>query len=251
MNNELAHLSGIVIETRIFTFRNAQVMVDRDLAEMYQVETKVLNQAVKRNIARFPETFRFALTSEEKIELVTNCDRFNKLKHSSVNPSVFTEQGVAMLSAVLRSPVAIQVSTAIINAFVQMRKTIGNYQHLLQLSTELQQHKLETKDNFEKVFKALETPELSPKQGVFFDGQIYDAYDFINQLVRKAKQSIVVIDNYIDETVITQLTKKQKNVAVYLLTKNISKRLQLDINKANKQYPTFKGVSFNKAHAVL
>src|SRR5699024_8744044 len=113
------------IENRIFTIRGEQVMIDRDLAEMYQVKTRVLNQAVKRNIERFPNIFRFQLNEDEKNELVTNCDRFESLKHSSVNPYAFTEQGVAMLSAVLRSDVAVNVSIQIMNAFVQMRKLIG------------------------------------------------------------------------------------------------------------------------------
>ena len=120
------------IENRIFTMRGVQVMVDRDLAELYQVETKVLNQAVKRNIDRFPTLFRFLLTDAEKDELVTNCDRFKNLKHSSNNPYVFTEQGVAMLSAVLRSNTAVKVSIEIINAFVEMRKLLHNNTLLLQ-----------------------------------------------------------------------------------------------------------------------
>lgn len=106
------------IENRILTLRGKQVMIDRDLAELYGVETKVLNQAVKRNVERFPEHFRFQLSNQEKDELVTNCDRFNGLKHSSVNPFAFTEQGVAMLSAVLKSETAVYTSIRIIDAFV-------------------------------------------------------------------------------------------------------------------------------------
>ena len=241
-------ISPVLIENRIFTFRNEQVMIDADLAEMYQVETKALNQAVKRNIDRFPETFRFQLNDTEKNELVTNCDRFDKLKHSSNNPYAFTEQGVSMLSAVLRSTTAIKVSIAIMNAFVQMRKTIGNHQQLLQLSNDFVAHRLETNEKFEQVFKALEAPEIKDKQGVFFDGQTYDAYDFVNGLIKNAKKSIILIDNYIDDTVITQLTKKHKGVTVIFLSKTIGKKLQLDIDKANTQYPTFKALVFAKAH---
>ncbi|MBC7000340.1 ORF6N domain-containing protein [Cytophaga sp. FL35] len=238
----------ILIENRIFTFRDEPVMIDRDLAEMYQVETKVLNQAVKRNLERFPQAFRFQLSDNEKNELVTNCDRFEKLKHSSNNPYAFTEQGVAMLSAVLRSQVAIQVSIQIMNAFVQMRKTIGNNLTLLQLSQDFKQHKLETDSKFEQVFQALEAPEIEHHQGVFFDGQTYDAYDFVSRLIKNAKQQIIVIDNYLDDSVITQLTKKKKDVDVLLLSKTISKKMQLDIAKASSQYPTFKAVPFTKAH---
>lgn len=238
----------IFIENRIFNLRGEPVMIDRDLADMYQVETKVLNQAVKRNIERFPEQFRFQLNNSEKNELVTNCDRFTNLKHASTNPYAFTEQGVAMLSAVLRSAVAIEVSIQIMNAFVQMRKTIGNNLSLLQLSEDFKQHKLETDSKFEQVFKALEAPEIEHKQGVFFNGQTYDAYDFINTLIKIAKQQIILIDNYIDDTVITQLTKKKKNVEVLLLSKTLSKKLQLDIEKANTQYPTFTAIPFAESH---
>jgi hypothetical protein len=153
-----------------------------------------------------------------------------------------------MLSAVLKSKIAVQVSIQIIEAFVQMRKTIGTNLQLLQLSKNFTQHKLETNQKFEQVFKALEAPEIQNKQGVFFDGQTYDAYNFVNTLIKKATKSIVVIDNYLDDSVITQLTKKQKNVSVYLLSKTISKQLQTDVAKANTQYPTFKTLTFTKAH---
>ncbi len=126
------------IQNYIFTIRGLQVMIDRDLAEMYGVENKRLNEQVKRNIERFPNKFRFQLTDDEKTELVANCDRFEKVKHSSANPYAFTEQGISMLSAVLRSNTAIQVSIKIIDAFVEMRKFIaynaGIFQRLIKLN---------------------------------------------------------------------------------------------------------------------
>ncbi|MBR1404672.1 MAG: ORF6N domain-containing protein [Treponema sp.] len=118
-------ITSVLIESKFFLIRGKQVMIDRDLAELYGVETKVINQAVKRNLERFPEEFRFQLTEDEMDELVTNCDRFNVLKHSSALPYVFTEQGVAMLSAVLRSETAVQVSIRIMNAFVQLRHFVS------------------------------------------------------------------------------------------------------------------------------
>lgn len=262
MKEKLQQIEPIQIENRIFTFRGEQVMIDSDLAEMYQVELKRLNEQVKRNIERFPEAFRFQLTSKEQQNLDSQSYSTNSKslrsqiatlengrgKHSKYFSYAFTEQGVAMLSAVLRSEIAIKVSLQIMNAFVQMRKTIGNHQQLLQLSADFTEHKLDSNQKFEAIFKALETPKLEKKQGVFFDGQTYDAYEFTTSLIKKATQSIVLIDNYIDDTVITQLTKKQKDVKVYLLCKTISKHLQLDINKANTQYPIFKGINFNKAH---
>lgn len=176
------------IESRIFVFRDSQVMLDRDLAEMYQVETKVLNQAVKRNIERFPKQFRFQLTDNEKMELVTNCDRFESLIHSSTNPFAFTEQGVAMLSAVLRSDVAVKLSIQIINAFVEMRKLIANHSGLLQRMDGIERKQLETDQKFEKVFKALESKDLIPAQGVFFDGQVFDAYELASKIIRSSKK---------------------------------------------------------------
>lgn len=236
------------IENRIFTIRGSQVMIDRDLAEMYQVETKVLNQAVKRNIERFPELFRFQLTNNEKIELVTNCDRFESLKHSSNTPFAFTEQGVAMLSAVLRSDIAVQVSIQIMNAFVEMRKLIANHSGLLQRMEGIELKQLETDQKFEQIFKALESKDLIPAQGVFFDSQVFDAYHLASKIIRSAKKHIVLIDNYIDENTLAHLAKKQKDVSVLLLTKTVSKQLNLDIKKANEQFGGFEAKQFDKSH---
>ncbi len=129
------------IKNKIYTIRDKQVMLDRDLSKLYGVETKVFNQAVKRNIERFPDNFRFQLTDIEKNELVTNCDRFNILKHSSSNPYVFTEQGVSMLSAILKSKIAIEVSIKIINSFVNMRKVISNNSLIYQKIDDLEKNK--------------------------------------------------------------------------------------------------------------
>lgn len=247
MSKELT-ISQKEIENRIFVFRNSQIMLDRDLAEMYQVETKVLNQAVKRNIERFPQQFRFQLTDNEKMELVTICDRFESLKYSSVNPYAFTEQGVAMLSAVLRSDVAVKVSIHIINAFVEMRKLIANHSGLLQRMDGIERKQLETDQKFEKVFKALESKDLIPAQGVFFDGQVFDAYNLASKIIRSAKKNIVLIDNYIDESALTHLAKKTKAVKVLLLTKTITKQLTLDVKKANEQYGNFQLKTFTKSH---
>jgi hypothetical protein len=153
-----------------------------------------------------------------------------------------------MLSAVLRSDTAIKVSIQIMNAFVQMRKMISNHQQLLQLSEDFQSHKLDTNRKFEEVFKALEAPSIKNKQGIFFNDQTYDAYQFVNDLIKKAEKSIVVIDNYVDDSVITQLTRKKQNVQVYILSKRLSASLKLDIEKANNQYPTFQGIVFERAH---
>lgn len=247
MSKELA-ISQKHIESRIFSIRDNQVMIDRDLAEMYQVEVKRLNEQVKRNIERFPESFRFQLTEGEKNELVANCDRFDTLKHSSNNPYVFTEQGVAMLSAVLRSETAIKVSIQIINAFVEMRKVIANHSGLLQRMDGVERKLVETDQKFEQVFKALERKDNIPTQGVFFDGQVFDAYELASKIIRSAKQNIVLIDNYPNETTLTHLAKKKKGVAVLLLTKTISQKLTLDVQKANEQYGNFTAKTFTQSH---
>ena len=241
-------ISSVTIESKIFNIQQQQVMLDRDLAELYQVPVKRLNEQVKRNIDRFPSTFRFQLNNQEKQDLVANCDRLNKLKYSSVNPYAFTEQGVAMLSAVLHSKIAIQVSIQIMTAFVEMRKLIANNASLAQRLDGLENKQINNEHKFEKLFTALEKGDLKPKQGIFYDGQIFDAYVLISNIIRSAKSSIIIIDNYIDDTVLIQLAKKKKNVTVTILTKNISKQLQLDVKKANQQYQNIKIRKFEKAH---
>ncbi len=218
------------IESRITSIRGNQIIIDRDLAELYGVETKVLNQAVKRNIERFPERFRFQLTMEEMNELVTNCDRFNRLKHSSVRAYAFTEQGVAMLSTVLRSETAIRVSIRIMDAFVAMRHFITSNADVFQrLSTmeyhqlEMQQHQKETDKRIDEVFRKLEEGNAKPKQGVFYNGQVYDAYTFVSGLIKSAKKQIILIDNYVDETVLTLLDKREKRVSATIYTQQISR----------------------------
>lgn len=248
------------IENRIFYFRGTQVMLDSDLATIYQVETRVLNQAVNRNIERFPELFRFQLTEVEfenwKSQIVMSENHNLKSQNviSSVHggrrtlPYVFTEQGVAMLSAVLRSKIAVQISIQIINAFVEMRKFIANHYGLLQRMEGIERKQIETDQKFEQVFKALESKNAIPNQGVFFDGQVFDAYELASKIIRSAKISIVLIDNYIDENTLTHLSKKAKSVKVVLLTKTMSNQLTLDVNKANEQYGNFEIRVFANSH---
>lgn len=236
------------IEQRVFTFRNTQVMVDRDLAELYHVETKVLNQAVKRNIARFPIEFRFQLSDNEFIELVTNCDRFHSLKHSTSKSYVFTEQGIAMLSAILRSDIAIKVSVQIMNAFVVMRRQLHNNQLLVSRIEKIEGQQQVTDQKLDHIFNALESKLPEKEKGVFFDGQMFDAYTFVSDVIRKATQSIVLIDNYIDDTVLTLLSKRKQGVKCTIFTKTITKQLKLDLQKHNEQYPEIKVIVFKEAH---
>ena len=248
------------IENRIFHFRGTQVMLDSDLANIYKVETRVLNQAVNRNIERFPELFRFQLTEAEfenwKSQIVMSENHNLKSQNvmSSAHggrrslPYAFTEQGLAMLSAVLRSDVAVKVSIQIISAFVEMRKFIANHYGLLQRMDGIERKQIETDQKFEQVFKALESKNAIPNQGVFFDGQVFDAYELASKIIRSAKKSIVLIDNYIDESTLTHLSKKAKAVKVLLLTKTMSNQLTLDVKKANEQYGNFEIRAFASSH---
>ena len=170
MNTENKLVSIGNIKNMIFPFRGLQIMIDRDLAELYGVPTKRLNEQVKRNLDRFPDSFRFQLTDNEKIELVANCDQFKKLKHSSVNLYAFTEQGVAMLSAVLHSQTAIDISVKIMEAFVDMRKFILNNATIFQRLDKIEEKQFDSDRNFEILFKALENSNLKPKQGIFYNG---------------------------------------------------------------------------------
>jgi hypothetical protein len=242
-------LSTQEIENRIFTFRGLQVMVDRDLAELYRVETRALNQAVKRNLDRFPNSFRFQLNDEEfenwkSQNVISNNDKMGLRRP----PFVFTEQGIAMLSAILRSQTAIIVSVEIMNAFVTLRKSLILQSGILQRIDGIEKKILESDQKFDKIFKALESKDQIPSQGVFFDGQVFDAYELASRIIRSAKTSIILIDNYIDESTLTHLAKKNQGVKAILLTKSNSKKLELDIQKANEQYGDFEIKSFDKSH---
>jgi len=241
------------IQRKIYTIRGVQVMLDSDLAKFYGVETKQLNRAVKRNIDRFPEEFMFQLNDNEwdslryqigtsnKVTLRYQNGTSNKKGGRRYLPNVFTEQGVAMLSGVLKSETAVKMSIQIISAFVAMRKFIINNAQLFQRIDTVERrqikHEMETTEKFDKVFDELQSKDLEPKQGIFFDGQIFDAHKFVSDLIRKAKKFIILIDNYIDDTVLELFTKRKKNVSVTIYTSNLTKALILDLKKFNAQYP--------------
>lgn len=235
------------IKDKIHTIRKQQVMLDRDLAELYGVETKVFNQAVKRNIKRFPQNYRFQLTENEKNQLVTNCDWLNSLKHSSSLPYVFTEQGVSMLSAILKSDKAIDISIKIIDSFVSMRKLISQNMPMFERFERIEQRLTIHDENFDKLFEALEDKALKPKQGIFYDGEVFDAYIFINDLIKIAVDEIILIDNYIDETVFT-IFSKYPNIKIRIYTQNITKQLKLDFQKYQTQYQNIELFEFKNSH---
>lgn len=224
------------IESLIFNIRGIQVMIDRDLSELYNVETKRINEQVKRNKERFPLEFCFQLSVIEKIELVANCDRLEALKHSTSLPYVFTEQGVAMLSAVLRSETAVKVSIQIMNAFVGMRKILNQHAGLYQRLDKIETKLLEGDTKFEAIFKALENKDTELEKGIFFDGQVFDAWTFVSDLVRRAKSSLVLIDNYVDDRVLKLFIKRNEGVSASIYTKTINKQLLTDLEKHNQQY---------------
>ena len=235
------------IKDKIYNIRNLQVMLDRDLAELYGVETKVFNQAVKRNIKRFPKNYRFQLNENEKNQLVTNCDWLNSMKHSSSLPYVFTEQGVSMLSAILKSDKAIDISIKIIDSFVSMRKLISQNISMFERFERIEQRLTIHDKNFDKLFEALEDKSIKAKQGIFYDGEIFDTYVFINNLIKTALNEIILIDNYIDETVLT-LFSKYPNIRIKIYTQNISKQLKLDFEKYSKQYKNIELFEFKSSH---
>jgi hypothetical protein len=235
------------IQNRIYTIRGVQVMLDSDLAQMYEVETRALNQAVSRNRERFPDDFMFQLTSEEWENLksqnvISSWGGRRKL------PYVFTEQGISSLSGVLKSETAVKVNIAIMRAFVQMRKFLVENAAIFQRLDKVEQKQIEADQKFDRIFNALEDKSVKPKQGIFYDGQIFDAYVFVADLIKSAEKSILLIDNYVDESVLQLLTKQKKDVTVTIYTKHITKILKQDLAKHNKQYPKIEIKQFTKAH---
>ena len=243
----------IDIKPMIRVIRGQQVMIDRDLALLYGVETRVLNQAVKRNIERFPDDFMFQL-SKEDIEILKSQNVTSSWGGDRRLPYAFTEQGIAMLSSVLKSQTAVDVNIRIMRAFVSMRRFIATNAQLFQRLETIEYHQLEMKQHQEvtdkridEVFKRLDA-NIPPIQGIFYDGQVFDAYRFVSDLMRKAKHSIVLIDNYVDDTVLTLLDKRENGVAATIYTQRISNQFQLDVDRHNAQYPIIEIKQFNKAH---
>ena len=249
MGTEISRIVNDSIKTHIYTVRGVQIMFDRDLAELYGVETRIINQSVKRNFDRFPAAFCFQLNEEDYNRLRSQfviLNTNNRGQHTKYLPYAFTEQGVAMLSSVLHSETAVRVSVSIMNAFVEMRHVLSVSGSLYDRVERLEDKqdriesrqtadKLEIDGKFDKVFKALAGPEL-PKQGIFSNGQIYDAYEFASDLIRSAKKSLVLIDNYVDDSVLTMMDKRKSGVKAVVYTKTISKQFALDVQKHNAQY---------------
>ena len=266
------NISNKEIKNLIYTIRGKQVMLDRDVAMLYHYPTKRINEAVNRNKQRFPENFCFQLTEEEykslrfknsalneinsrnvnednsiRSQIATLNENAGRGKHRKYLPYVFTEQGIAMLSGLLKNDVAIQVSINIMNAFVEMRKFLAVNGQLFERLTNVEYKLLEHDRKFDKVFDQLQN-EGNIKQKIFFEGQIYDAYSLIIDIIKKANKKILIIDNYIDDSVLKMLAKKNKNVEVVILTSEKSNIQKIDIQKFNKEYPILKIAKTNKFH---
>jgi len=256
--NELMAIENI--QNRIYTIRGVQIMLDSDLAVCYGVAVKRLNEQVKRNIERFPESFCFQLTADDleilKSQFATlNGNQNLKSQFATSNwggrrkkPYVFTEQGVAMLSAVLRSETAVKMSVHIINAFVDMRKFLLYNAQIFQRLGTLELKQLETDKKMDTILSAIESKGIPPNQGIFFEGQVFDAYIFVSDIFKRAIKSIVIIDNYLDDSVLTLLTKRKKGVGVLMLTKNMTNALVQDVKKCNEQYHPIEIREFKNAH---
>jgi len=236
------------IKDKIHTIRGQQVILDRDLAEMYEVETRALNQAVKRNKERFPEDFMFVLTHNEVESMVSQFVIPSKQYLGGSLPFAFTEHGVTALSGVLKSKTAIKVNIQVIRAFVAMRKFISSNAGFFQRLDKVEIKQIEHDKKFEKVFDAIESKEIKPSKGIFFDGQVFDAHKFVSDLIRKAEKRIVLIDNYIDEDVLVLISKKKKDIEVMIYTKKITDQLKLSLKKLNEQYKNINVKEFNKSH---
>ena len=259
-------ISNEEIKNLIYTIRGKQVMLDSDVAMLYHYQTKRINEAVKRNKERFPENFCFQLTTEEienikmsnevlNFKSENNWSQFatssksENIKHRGKKylPYAFTEQGIAMLSGLLKNDIAVQVSINIMNAFVEMRKFLIQNGQIFERLTNIEYKLLEHDKKFNEVFNQLQVEE-NIKQKIFFEGQIYDAYSLIIDIIKKANKKILIIDNYIDDSILKMLTKKNNNVEVVILTSDKSNIQQIDIQKFNKEYPKLKVAKTNKFH---
>lgn len=228
------------IKNLIYVVRGQQVMLDSDLAMLYQVETKVFNQAVSRNVERFPKNFRFQLTKEEVDALRSQIATSNGRGGRRYRPYMFTEQGIAMLSGVLRSDVAVKVSIRIMNTFVEMRHFIASNALLFEKVRDIELKQLDyqksTDEKFDKVFQYIEDHAES-EQKIFFDGQIYDAFSLITSIIQKAQKEIILIDGYVDVDTLNILAKKHDGVGVKIYTYASAQLTHRDAANFNAQYP--------------
>ena len=235
------------IEKRIFVFRERQVMLDKDLAFLYGVETRALNQAVKRNVERFPEDFMFQLSKSE-LEVLISQNVTSSWGGDRKLPYAFTENGIAMLSGILRSETAIQVNIRIMRTFTQMRKFLANNAQVFARLDRVEMHQLEADKKIEELFTKMESCGIEQRQGVFFQGQIFDAYVLFEKIIQGAKKDVVLIDGYVDLTILERFAQKKSGVNVTIYTHPQTALSKLDIQKFNSQYPTLTVNHTTKMH---
>lgn len=241
--------SSDYIQNYIYVIRGQQVILDRDLARLYQVETSQMNRQVKRNIERFPEDFRFQLTKEELESLKCQNGISNRGGDRRAFPYAFTEQGISMLAGLLRSDVAIKANIAIMRAFVAMRRFISANAGMFQRIERLEQHQAVTDEKIDKVLQRMDelAPAVTPEQ-IFATGCVWDAWSYVSQLIRSAKQRIILIDNFVDERVLTLLTKREKGVTATIHSR-YTEQFKLDLEKHNAQYDSIEFIQLSqKAH---
>lgn len=207
------------IKNRIYTIRNQQVILDSDLAKLYEVETFNLNKAVKRNIDRFPKDFMFQITEKEYQNLKFQIGMSKEHGGRRFLPYAFTEQGVTALSGILKSKKAIQINIKIVRTFVSLRKFISSNKFVFQRLDRVELKQLEKDKKIDQIFNVIESNEIKPKKGIFYNGQMFDAYKLVSNIIKSANKSIYLIDNYIDDSVLTLFFKRKKNVKVTIFTK--------------------------------
>ncbi len=233
------------VNNRIRYFQNQYVILDSDLAHFFNVETRVLNQAAQRNSKRFPTEFRFQISESDfnslKSQIVTSKGGNRKL------PWAYTEHGIAMMATLLRNDIAIAMSIEIIKAFITMRRIQTNYSSLIARIELLEEFKTESSVILKRLV-SIDNEVYQSKSGIFYDNEIFDAYVFSSDLISKAKKSIILIDNYIDETTLIQLSKRNKKVHCTIYTERITEQLKLDLEKHNAQYPPIEILILKNTH---
>lgn len=261
IKNELLKIEENEIKSLIFEIRDKQVILDSDVAKLYNYETKKLNQTIKRNIDRFPEEFCFKITKEEcvflKSQIMTSKSNFsmrsqivtasNNKRNIRYMPYVFTEKGIIMLASLLKSEIAIKVSIRIVEIFVEMRKFLYNNKDIFKRLTTVEYKLLEQDEKIDKIFDLLQNKEI-PTEKIFYNGEIYNAYSLLVDIIKSAEKEIIIIDNYIDKTILDLLLKKNENVNVIIISNNNNKILNLDVLKFNEQYPSLRLKYSNNYH---
>jgi hypothetical protein len=236
------------IESKILSFRGVQVMLDKDLAIFYEIKTIRLREQVKRNLDRFPDDFTFQLNDFE-VDLLVTQNAIPSRKHlGGSNPYVFTEQGVAALSGVLKSKKAATVSITIFRAFVKIRHALNQNYSLLDRLLRVEQKQIHFDSKLEEILDSLESQKLKNTKGIFFEGQLFDAYVFVSDLIKRAMNSIILIDNYVDETTLLIVSKRKQECKAIIYTKKITKQLELDLEKQNEQYPKIEIKTLKTVH---